>query len=39
MPDDAIICGGAAIYDLTLELCDEILVTTVKQNVEGDTFF
>ncbi|MDZ8117993.1 dihydrofolate reductase [Pontiella agarivorans] len=39
IPDDAIICGGAAIYDLTLELCDEILVTTVKQDVEGDTFF
>lgn len=39
IPEDAIICGGAAIYDLTLGLCDEILVTTVKQDAEGDTFF
>ncbi|QBG48491.1 dihydrofolate reductase [Verrucomicrobia bacterium S94] len=39
IPADAILCGGAAVYDLTLELCDEILVTTVKQDVEGDTFF
>lgn len=39
IPEDAIICGGATIYDLTLGLCDEILVTTVKQDVEGDTFF
>ncbi|WP_372799324.1 dihydrofolate reductase [Pontiella sp.] len=39
IPEDAIICGGAAVYDLTLGRCDEILVTTVKQDVEGDTFF
>jgi len=39
VPADAILCGGAAVYDLMLERCDEILVTTVKRNVEGDTFF
>lgn len=39
IPSDAIICGGAEIYDLTLGLCDEVLVTTIKQDVEGDTFF
>ncbi|MDF7822925.1 dihydrofolate reductase [Pontiellaceae bacterium B12227] len=39
VPTDAIVCGGAAIYDLLLEQCDEILVTTVKKEVEGDTFF
>ena len=39
VPADAMVCGGAAIYDLLLERCDEILVTTVKQDAEGDTFF
>ncbi len=39
VPDDAIVCGGATIYDLLIEQCDEILVTTVKKDVEGDTFF
>lgn len=36
---DAIVCGGAAIYDLMLPKCDQIFVTTVKQDVEGDTYF
>jgi dihydrofolate reductase len=39
IPPDAIICGGAAIYDLLIAQCDEILVTTINQDVEGDTFF
>ncbi len=39
VPADAIICGGATIYDLLLEHCEEVFVTTVKQEVEGDTFF
>ena len=39
IPADAIVCGGAAIYDLMIPLCDRLLVTTVKKTVEGDTFF
>jgi len=33
------ICGGAEIYNQTLDLCSEIYLTTVKQIVEGDAFF
>jgi dihydrofolate reductase len=39
VPDDAIVCGGAAIYDLMIPQCDQLMVTTVKKEVEGDTFF
>jgi dihydrofolate reductase len=39
VPADAIVCGGAAIYDLMIPQCDRIYVTTVKAAVEGDTFF
>lgn len=39
VPIDAIVCGGAAIYDLMIPQCDQLLVTTVKKEVEGDTFF
>jgi dihydrofolate reductase len=39
VPDDAIVCGGASVYDLLIPQCDELLVTTVKQEVEGDIFF
>jgi len=39
VPADAIVCGGAAIYDLMIPQCDQLLVTTVKTEVEGDTFF
>ena len=39
VPADAIVCGGAAIYDLMIPQCDHLLVTTVKKEVEGDTFF
>ena len=39
VPADAIVCGGAAIYDLLIPRCDRLLVTTVKTAVEGDTFF
>jgi len=38
VPADAIVCGGAAIYDLMIPQCDQLLVTTVKTEVEGDTF-
>jgi len=39
VPVDAVVCGGAAIYDLMIPRCDQLLVTTVKKEVEGDTFF
>ena len=39
VPTDAIVCGGAAIYDLMIPQCDQLLVTMVKKDVEGDTFF
>lgn len=39
VPDDAIVCGGAAVYDLMIPQCDQLLLTTVKTAVEGDTFF
>ena len=39
VPADAMVCGGAAIYDLLISQCDQLLVTTVKKEVEGDTFF
>jgi len=39
VPADAIVCGGAAVYDLMIPRCDQLLMTTVKQVVEGDTFF
>jgi dihydrofolate reductase len=39
VPADAIVCGGAAIYDLMIPQCDQLIVTTVKIEVEGDTFF
>ena len=39
IPADTIICGGASIYNLLINRCTELLVTTVKKDVEGDTFF
>ena len=33
------ICGGAEIYRQALSLCDELYLTRVKRDVEGDTFF
>jgi dihydrofolate reductase len=39
VPADAIVCGGASIYDLMIPRCDQLLLTTIKKEVEGDTFF
>ena len=33
------IAGGAEIYRQALPLCDELLMTLVKREVEGDAFF
>lgn len=33
------ICGGAQIYEQTLPLCTELLLTLVNRHVAGDAFF
>ena len=33
------VCGGAEIYALTLPWWDELLLTRVKRQVQGDAFF
>jgi len=38
-PRRVFIAGGAEIYRQALPLCGELLLTRVKQTVEGDTFF
>lgn len=37
--DDVYIIGGAQIYELFRDVCDEALVTKVKKTVECDAFF
>jgi dihydrofolate reductase len=42
VPGDAknlFIIGGAEIYGALMPRCDEVLLTLVKREVEGDTFF
>lgn len=39
LPGPAFIIGGAEIYRQFLPLLDEIIVTLVKKNYEGDTYF
>jgi len=36
---DFFICGGAQVYEQALPRCSELLLTRVKQTVEGDAFF
>jgi dihydrofolate reductase len=33
------LCGGAQVYEQTLPHCSELLLTRVKQTVDGDAFF
>lgn len=33
------VCGGAEIYRQALPLCDELFLTIVKREVDGDAFF
>jgi dihydrofolate reductase len=33
------VVGGAQVYELALPMADELLLTHVPQDVEGDTFF
>ena len=37
--EEAMIIGGAAIYEQTLDLADRIYLTEVMDEFEGDTFF
>lgn len=39
LPEDVIVCGGAAIYDLLIDRCDEFYVTQIDEEVKGDRFF
>lgn len=36
---EVFICGGAQVYEQSLPLCSELLLTLVKREVEGDAFF
>ena len=38
-PTDIFICGGAQIYEQTLNRCSDLFLTRVKRVVEGDAFF
>jgi dihydrofolate reductase len=33
------IIGGGKVYEQTLDLADELIITEIKQKYEGDTFF
>ena len=39
LPEPVFICGGAQIYDQALPRCSELLLTRVKQTIEGDAVF
>lgn len=36
---EVFICGGGQIYEQLLSRCDELFLTLVKREVEGDAFF
>lgn len=37
--DTVWVCGGASIYKALLPKCSELLLTVVKQTIQGDAFF
>ena len=37
--EDNFVCGGAAIYKLTINKVDTLYITHVRQTVDGDAFF
>lgn len=37
--DEAFVIGGAEIYGLFMNLCDDAYVTTIDRDMEGDTLF
>lgn len=38
-PREVFICGGAQVYAQALPFCSDLYLTSVKREVEGDTFF
>jgi dihydrofolate reductase len=38
-PDNIFIIGWSQIYNLLLPYCDQLIITEVKWNYEGDTYF
>ncbi len=36
---ELVICGGAQIYDQFIDFADKVLVTEVKANIDGDTYW
>jgi dihydrofolate reductase len=36
---ELLVCGGGSIYHATLALADEVILTTVEAEFEGDVFF
>lgn len=38
VPSDAIVCGGAKVYEEFLPHCDTFYLTLIKETVEGDAF-
>lgn len=38
IPHDSIICGGANLYNQTLEMCSNLFLTVINKHFEGDTF-
>ena len=40
IPSDAIICGGAQIYEMFIDVCDELILTEVDAETEdADAYF
>ncbi len=39
MDEKVFVIGGGTVYKQTLDRADELLLTIVEQNVEGDTYF
>ena len=40
IPEDAIICGGAQIYDMFIDMCDELILTEIDAETEdADAYF
>ena len=37
LPKDCVVAGGAKVYESLLPFCDELYLTVMKQEYEGDT--
>jgi dihydrofolate reductase len=38
-PQEVFVIGGAEIYERLVPLCDELFITHIRQEFDGDTFF